>query len=417
MADGSGKVVQREKWIMLLMIWLMMIVAYLDRINIAVAGPTMMRELHMTPMAFGSVLSAFTFGYALIQIPGGYLADKFGAKRLLVVALIWWSLFTGLTGVAASLGLLIAIRVLFGVGEGLENGAQFKLIADFFPSEERSAANGIFLTSLALGPAFVAPIAAWIIRVVGWRELFFIFVIPGLVMAILLYKLIPEKPTGGVVHTVILNKSGGQARWKDVISYPSLWLSFFTYLFFNIAFWGFLLWMPSYLSMSRHVKLADLGFYGSLPYVLGFFGLLFLGWCGTKLFYAHRASLIAVSYILAAVALYFAYTAATINTSVLFLSIAGFFLYGGFGPFWAVSMDLIPDDLRATLSGFVNMGGQIGGFIAPLAVGAIVSATGSFAGGFVFMIAGLLLAAVALFMLQILSHATHASSETAAVSQ
>ncbi|QRF23345.1 MFS transporter [Alicyclobacillus sp. TC] len=141
----------------------MMFVAYLDRINISIAGPTIQKASHISPVAFGAVLSAFTFGYAILQIPGGILADKIGAKKLLVIALIWWSIFTGMTGMAMSVGFLIVVRVLFGVGEGLENGAQFKLIGDFFPSKQRSAANGLFLISIALGPAIVAPLAVWLL--------------------------------------------------------------------------------------------------------------------------------------------------------------------------------------------------------------------------------------------------------------
>src|SRR5437879_4449539 len=100
----------------------MMFVAYLDRINIAVAGPTIMKALHIGHAQFGYVLSAFTFGYALMQIPGGHLADRLGARRLLVAALVIWSLFTAATGLAWSLVSLVVIRILFGVGEGIENG-------------------------------------------------------------------------------------------------------------------------------------------------------------------------------------------------------------------------------------------------------------------------------------------------------
>ncbi len=390
----------QKKWLMLFLIWLMMFVAYLDRINISVAGPTMMKALHMTPTMFGSVLSAFTLGYAVFQIPGGWLADKFGARRLLVIALIWWSAFTGFTGLAASVGSLIVIRILFGVGEGLENGAQFKLIGDFFSSHERSSASGLFLTAIALGPAFVAPIAVWLLKTVGWHEMFLWFVIPGLIMAVLIGWLIPSKPDGGVVHTEIPKRKSTRAAWVDVMAHPSIWLSFFAYLFFNIAFWGFLGWMPSYLSQSRHIILSKLGFDASVPYICGFFGLIILGWLGNKLLYRYRAALIAVSYLLAGVCLYLAYTSTTVTGSVAGLSTAGFFLYGGFGPIWSVALDLIPDGLRATFTGFVNFGGQIGGFFAPLVVGIIVQTTKSYSGGFLFMIGGLVMAAIVLFWLQ-----------------
>lgn len=331
---------------------------------------------------------------------------------MLVIALIWWSVFTGLTGLVSSVGALIAVRVLFGIGEGLGIGAQFKLVGDFFSSKERSSANALFLTALALGPAFVGPAAAWLIGVMGWRELFICFILPGVVMAYLLHKFIPNEPDDGVVHTeVSIDKE--QSLWRNILAFPSIWLLFFTYMFFNIAFLGFLLWLPSYLNMSRHIELKAMGLYSSLPYIFGFLGLLIMGWLGSKVFYKHRAALIAVSYFVAGIALYVAFTQDSAMSCLLALSCAGFFLYGGFGPFWAVALDHIPDKLRATLSGFVNFGGQIGGFLAPIVVGAIVSSTGSFFGGFLFMTFGLTVSAILLLVLHFISKRSQAHQATA----
>ncbi|MCL5013491.1 MAG: MFS transporter [Firmicutes bacterium] len=388
-----------KKWTMLLLLWVMFFVAYLDRINISVAGPIMMKDLHMSPALFGVVLSAFTFGYAILQIPGGWLADRFGARTLLVTALLWWSVFTGLTGLVTGASLLIIVRVLFGVGEGLENGAQFKLIGDFFTSKERSSANGLFLTALALGPAFVAPVSTWLLGTIGWRGLFLVFVIPGVIVALLVRYLIPTQPEGGVVHTEVLSKSGTPATWRVVLAQPGIWLVFLAYLFFNVAFWGYLGWMPSYLSLSRHINLANLGFDASIPYILGFFGLIILGWLGNRSGH-FKSALVAVSYLLAGIFLYIAYHAHTVSGTVFGLSAAAFFLFGGFGPIWAIPLDLVPDTMRGSFTGLINFGGQIGGFSAPIVVGIIVSTTHSFTGGFLFMIGGLIAAAISLLILQ-----------------
>jgi sugar phosphate permease len=148
-----------EKYKVLLMIWMLQFVNYLDRVNLSIAAPTMMKELAIQPALFGFVLAAFSLGYAVAQIPGGALADRFGAKILLIASPILWSVFTGMTGFVASFIALAIVRVLFGLAEGLSNGASFKLIGDYFPSHERSAANGAYLSALALGPAFIAPVA------------------------------------------------------------------------------------------------------------------------------------------------------------------------------------------------------------------------------------------------------------------
>ncbi|HEX5323293.1 MAG TPA: MFS transporter, partial [Capsulimonadaceae bacterium] len=380
-------------------IWLMMVVAYLDRVNITLAGPVLSRALHLSPSQFGFVLSSFTLGYALMQVPGGYLADRLGARPLLVAALAIWSAFTALTAAAWSFVSLAVIRVLFGFGEGVENGAQFKLIGDHFDSRARSSANALFLTAIALGPAVAAPLSTWLIRQVGWRGLFLVFAGAGLVVALLMALFLP-RPTDEVVHTEIADDTGVRAGWKAVIRRPVTWLAFFAYLFFNVAFWGFLGWMPTYLNTTRHIKLADLGYLASVPYFCGFLGMVLIGQLGARALYRSRAALIGVSYLVSAGFLYTAYSANTVVACVAGLSLAGFFLYGGFGPFWAITLDNIPDDLRGAFTGFVNLGGQIGGFFAPIVVGEIVQQTKSFTGGFLFMIAALVLASISLFLLQ-----------------
>lgn len=389
----------KPKQRVLFLIWLMMAVAYLDRINISVAGPTIMKALHMSHSTFGFVLAAFTFGYALMQIPGGALADRFGARGILVAALVVWSGFTALTGAARSVASLITIRVLFGFGEGIENGAQFKLIGDYFPSRERSSASAFFLTALALGPALAAPAATWLLARVGWRELFVWFAIPGLIVAIVMFFFLP-KPSRDVVQTEVTGDTGQEIGWSEALRRATSWLAFAAYLFFNVAFWGFLGWMPSYLESTRHLKLSALGFTASVPYLCGFIGLLVIGWLGSRPLFRYRAVLVGVSYLLAAIGLYLTFTVESVPKCIAGLSLAGFFLYGGFGPFWALTLDLIPAGTRGAFTGFVNLGGQIGGFFAPIVVGKIFDVTQSFTGGFLFMMAALVLAAASLVCLQ-----------------
>ena len=383
----------------LLLIWLMMAVAYLDRTNITVAKLVMKDDLHLSEMQFGFVLAAFTFGYALMQIPGGRLADRIGSRPLLVTALVVWSVFTALTGLATSLGSLLLVRVLFGVGEGIENGAQFKLIGDYFSARERSSAAAFFLTALPLGSAAAVPLAAWLLGRVGWHELFFWFSVPGLLVAALLFFLLP-KQARQVVPTDVRGDAGQKLGWGDALRRPSSWLAFAAYLFFNVAFWGFVGWMPTYLSQSRHIELKALGPISSIPYLCGFVGMVLIGKLGAGAFFHRRAALIAASYLLAAVFLCITFTATTVPRCVLGLSLAAFFLYGGFGPFWALALDLTPQGMRGAFTGFVNFGGQIGGFLAPIVVGALVTHTKSFTGGFLFMTAALVLSAASLLRLQ-----------------
>jgi sugar phosphate permease len=373
------------KWLVLSLIWLMMLVAYFDRVNIAVAGPTISAALGLGKDQFGWVLSAFTLGYALLQVPGGYLADRFGAKPLMVAALLVWSFFTAATGAVGSLGALLAVRVLFGFGEGLENGGQFKLIGDYFSPAERSRANAIFLSTLALGPAIGTPIAAWLLRERGWHELFYTFAGVGVVVASILALLLP-KPTSQT-HT--------PKHSPPNLKQGQLWICAFTYMLFNGAFWGFISWIPSYLTEARHLSLKNLGFLGAVPYLCGFVAMLVVGHLASTSLFQRRTLLLSICYVGAAIGLWVALRSESVTGSIAGLSVAAAFLYASFGPFWAVAIDLAAPETRGGLTGFVNFLGQIGGFVAQIAIGALAKQTGSFGPGLAYMMVSLVLAAVA----------------------
>jgi sugar phosphate permease len=387
---------------MLFWIWLMMLVAYLDRFNINMAGPTIRHALHISLSEFGFVLSAFSVGYALMQAPGGYLADRFGARRLLVIALVAWSVFTALTGLAWSAASLIAIRILFGLCEGIENGAQFKLIGDNFDTKERSSANAHFLTALSIGPAIAASISAWLILHAGWRALFFDFAGVGLLVALLIYLFLPKQAAAPVIDDAHAAQPTGPGRMA-VLALPATWLLIIPYLLFNVAFWGVNGWMPTYLSEVRGIDLKDLGTAAMIPYLSGFVGLIVIGALGRNPFSTKRPLLIGACYAFAAASLFAASAAHTAWQSVAGLSVAAFFLYGGFGPFWACVLDNGAAKTRGWFSGLVNFGGQLGGITAPIVIGYIVERTNSYAGAFLFMIGALVLSAISLVCLQSVS--------------
>jgi sugar phosphate permease len=394
-----------DKYKVLLLIWFLQFVNYLDRINLSIAAPTMMKHLSISPDLFGLILAAFTFGYALSQIPGGALSDRFGAKRMLILSSVLWSVFTGVTGFASTLGTLIVVRVLFGFAEGLSVGASFKSIGDYFPPQDRSTANGAYLSALALGPALAAPITVWFLIHTGWQGMFRWLALPGLAMALLVLWLMPA--TRATHNTTVDGRSGIEpasrtgSSFDEVVQLPQSWLIFFAYLTFNVAFWGYLGWMPSYLSMARHIDLTTLGVAASAPYFAGVVGMFVFGWLGSSALYRQRCVLVAVIYVCTAVCLYVTYDADSALHSIIGLSAAGFFLYGGFGPVWSVVLDLTPDTNRGAFSGFISCGGQIGGFFAPIVVGWIVGKTSSFTGGFIFMNAALAVAAICFLLLHV----------------
>jgi sugar phosphate permease len=383
------------KWTILFLIWLTLMVAYIDRIDIAVAGPTLMSALHLTKSQFGLVLSAFTLGYALMQFPGGHLADRIGSRPLLVVGILVWSVFTFLTGLASSLLTLIAIRIVFGIGEGAENGAQFKLIGDYFTPTERSRASSIFLTALALGPALGTPLAAWLIRSYGWREMFFMLLAPGLLVAALLFFGLPK---GNL--KVAAEPDSRAPDLRKALAQPASWLCAIGYLLFNVAFWGFLSWIPTYLTAQRQITLSKMGVTGAIPYLCGFAGMLLAGHLGATVARNRRAGLVAVCFLLSAVFLYLAVQAEAAGACVAWLSVAAFFLYGAFGPFWGLALGLTSPEARGGFAGFVNLCGQIGGFSAQIIMGFLADRMGSFNGAILFMVGSVACGGVAMLALE-----------------
>ena len=375
-------------------VWFFQVANYLDRVAMSFAGPSMMKSLSMDPGTFGIVLSSFGIGYFLSQIPGGLLADRWGTRAIMVIGPIFWALFTGATGLVVTLVGFVVVRACFGVAEGISNASCYKVIGDNFSSQERARAVSIWATAFAVAPAFAGPLVGTILGDYGWQAVFFLMMIPALAAAVVNHKLIPAKPAepAGVAQA----GHGEHASFGQVLRHPSLWLISLSYFAFNIGYWGYLSWMPTYLSLEHHINVKSIGLLGGIPYVFALVGLMIAGWLGSGALYRHRLQLLVVMFFCAGLSLYFAYTADTLPMSLAGLSAAAFFIYGGFGPFGAILLDLAPERYRAAYSGVVSTAGQLGGVAAPVAIGFLVSATGTFASGFGFMIVGLCVSAACL---------------------
>lgn len=375
-------------------IWVFQIVNYLDRVAISFAAPSIMTSLKMEPQEFGLVLSSFSVGYMLAQVPGGILADRWGARPLLIGAPMLWALFTGLTGLAAGLVGFIIVRACFGVSEGLSNTACFKVIGDNFTSQQRTNAVALWVTSFAIAPAFAGPVVSMLLTQFGWQAVFVVLAVPALGTALINYFCIPKDNA-----QVVTAATRQTVPLVQLLKQRSLWVIGFAYMCFNIAYWGYLGWMPTYLASAHHIDVKSIGWLGAIPYVFALFGLLLAGRLGSTVMYRHRPQLLSATYLLAAISLYFAYSADTLPQSLIGLSAAAFFLYGGLSPFGAIVLELAPENARAAYSSGVTTLGQIGGAAAPGIIGYLVGSSGNFASGFAFMVAALLVAAVSLLFL------------------
>ena len=375
-------------------IWLLQVVNYMDRVVIGFAGPSMMHSLHIEPRTFGVLLSSFAFGYFLSQIPGGLIADRWGSRVVLVAGPLFWALFTGLTGLVASVAALTTVRLCFGLSEGLANAATYKVLGDSFDTRGRARAVAVWVTAFALAPALTGPLFGFLVVAFGWQAVFVMLALPAVAVATVNFMFIPSVSSTASNTAAVLAFPGKSRQFFAMLREPSLWMIALVFMTWNVAYWGFLGWMPSYLALQRHIDIKSSGVLGGIPYVFGLIGGVASGWLAGGPFLHRRPELLAALLVLGAGSLGLAYEAGTLLGSIEALSCTAACIYGTLSLYGAIMLDWAPADGRAMYSGIVSTIGQVGSITAPLVIGHLVSETKSFGSGFAFMGAALCIGAL-----------------------
>lgn len=410
--SGEGKL-WKARYTVLLLIWLGWMFSFLDRMIMSVSLPFIGKDLNLDATAQGWIISAFFIGYAGFQIPGGWLGDKFGPRKVMTFAITWWSIFTSLTGMVLSYPVLLTIRFLFGIGEGCFPASSWKSIATYFPPRERGRATAIQSSVNTLGPAMAAIIAAAIIAAFGWHMVFIAMGIAGLFIAVGMYLCVRDNPQDHPQMTAEelaeLPGSGmasgasaveEQVPFMAVLKSPVLWQMAFIWFLFDITFWGFSSWLPSYLMKVRGFSLAKTGVAAAIPFLCGTVGTLLGGYYSDK-GKNTRKWLYVVASIVSSGFLYMVYTVADANTAVVYQCVSSFFMFFAMGLFWGILMDQIPTKIMGRASGIVNFGGQMAGVVSPPIMGYLIERSGgSYDSSFVFMIMALAASAVFTAMLK-----------------
>ncbi len=394
----------------LLFIWLGWMFSFLDRMVMTVSLPFIGTDFSLDKTQQGLIISAFFLAYAGFQIPGGFLADRFGPRKVMALAIIWWSIFTSLTGVATSLGMLLVIRFLFGIGEGCFPASSWKAISSYFPSKVRGRATAIQSSVNTLGPALAAIIAAGIIQHFGWHNVFIFLGFPGLLVGFGIWYYLRDNPADnpritaeelqelGEDDAATLAAGGAAAMQKvpfsTVIKTGALWQMAAIWFLFDITFWGFNTWLPSYLMEARGLSLTKTGFLAALPFLFGTVGTLCGGWTSDK-FKSGRTWIYAFASVVAAGFLYMTFTVAALTPAMIFQCISAFFMFFAMGIFWGILMDSISKNIMGTASGIVNFGGQLAGVVSAPIMGKLIDMSGgSYDNAFLFMIGALIASAL-----------------------
>ncbi|WP_052404801.1 MFS transporter [Bacillus rubiinfantis] len=360
------------------------LISAMDRFIINYGIVPISEEFQLDATSTGLILSIFFLGYAIMQIPGGWLSDKFGARIVILVSVFSFSIFTGLTGIAWSFAILVIIRFIFGIGEGSFFPAGGKLIADAIPEERRSKAMSVFLSALTAA-GIIAPILATSMMVsIGWRWMFILIGLLGMFIGILNWFFL--KPKAGmdlpkqVDFTVQQNKTT-KGSIKRMLKTPMIWALIIVSFSHGFISWGLSAWMPTYLVNERGLDLLSLGVLALIPGVTGVLFFLLAGYVIDKQKNGREKWIGAISGVGYAIMVYLMFHAKTITGVIVFQSLIPMFGATLSVIIFSMPIKRLSQEVAGTAIGVVNLGMQVAGFLAPLGMGFIIDAfNGSYKG-------------------------------------
>jgi ACS family glucarate transporter-like MFS transporter len=362
------------------------VVTYIDRVNISVTARQMMPALGLTDQQMGFIFSAFVIGYALFQVPGGWLADRWGIRIVLTVALLWWSCFTAFTAMAAAsdlagllgiVGVLALTRFLLGVGEATALPAFNRAVTDWLPAHERGLGIGIAIGGIGIGSAITPPVTAWIMVNYGWQTAFFVSAALGIGLAAIWWLLARDRPSehpwvakqGTVTTAADLSLRPPSIPWAALRKTPTVWWLVLSYSCLGYVAYIYMSWFYLYLVNVRGFDVLRGGYFASAPFLAMLVSCPLGGWVTDRL--ALRRGITQGRKLVGATGMTLA--AATIGLGALMespylaiasLSLGAGCLYFTIGAYWSSTSDLSKTH-AGSLAGLMNMGANIGGAISP----------------------------------------------------
>lgn len=371
-----------SKYIVFGLLYLGWCIAYIDRVAINLALASIGKDLHLSHAALGVVLSSFFIAYAVMQIPGGWLADRFGSKRVVMVGLGFWSIFTILTGSVWSIGSLIVVRCLFGLGEGSFPCASFKGIPEHFPKAQRPKMVSLLVSSNYVGSAITPLLVVPLLLSLGWRGTFHAVGLFGIAFVII-YALVVKKPS----QSPDAESSGSQRiGFRELLARPLMWQLVLVSFCLGLVNKGLDSWMPTYLLTVRHIDLKAVGVFTAIPFICAGVSTAISGWVMDTFFDKKEKNLLVGASMLSVIFMYLMYSSETVGHVVLFQSLLYFFKTFVIAAALALVLKLFPGHIVGSATGLLNTGGQAAGFISPLAIGLMVTMFhGSFHAAFIFL--------------------------------
>lgn len=390
---------KKQRNMILLLLFIGWAIGNFDRYFINYAVLSITKDLQLNPTSTGLILSSFFAGYALMQIPGGWLADRLGSRRVLIASVLMWSIFTALTGAVWSLTSMIIIRFFFGIGEGGFQPSSSKLISQTFPLDKRAWAMSIMLSSGGIVALIVPLLSAYMLTTIGWRTSFLILGGIGIIITILFWIFI-KLPADLKEEELKPSGDSQQGIFKQLLKTPLMLNLFIAYYSIYAINWGLATWLPTYLVNVRGLDLISLGWAQTVPGLAMIFAMYLAGYVIDRLPLGKEKVVGAISCVAVGILLYLMFNAPSVTMFVAYQTIVIIFISFIMLLLPAIILKRLPSSVTGTSMGIANTGGQLAGFITPLAIGFIVHTfNGSFTAAFWMLIIFAIICTISLLTL------------------
>ena len=402
------KLLSTSRWYRIIpIVFITYSLAYLDRANFGFAAAGGMNEDLGIDKGISSLLgSLFFLGYFFFQIPGAYYASHKSAKKLIFYSLLLWGSLATATGMVNNVNSLIIIRFMLGVVESAVMPAMLILLSQWFTKKERSKANTFLILGNPVTVLWMSVLSGYLIDSMGWRWMFIIQGIPGIIWAFVWWKMVDEKPKDAIWITddernaIEESLAHEQKSIKPVKNYAQAFRSKTVillctqYLLWSLGVYGFIMWLPSIIKDSPNMDIITTGWLSAGPYILAIIAMLVASYYADKTL---NRKLFIWSFLgIAALALFgtFMVSSQSFWGSYFLLVIAGGALYAPYGPFFALITEVLPKNVAGGAIGLINSMGALGSFLGAYFVGYLNAVTGSFDASYILMAVAVLLSAI-----------------------
>ena len=378
----------RVRWFLVFWLFVLSAVSYLDRVNISIAGGSIVDAYHLTNLQLGKVFSSMLLGYMLFQTIGGRLADRFGPRIVLTGGVIWWGVFTALTAlvpanITDALLLFMAVRFLLGAGEAVIYPSANQFLSRWIPVEERGIANGWIFAGVGAGAGLTPPFITYLMVHFGWRSSFWACAVIGLLAGAIWFMSArdtpAEHPSVSRAERVFIesrltlatsSRESDLIPWSRVLRSAEVWGLTISYFCYGYVAWLYFSWFYRYLSKVRGLDLKASAFYSMLPFLAMLAGCLLGGWINDCLTKSHgprlgRCGIAVLSILVAGIFIAFGARVQSARLASVVLAGGAGSLYLSQSSFWSVTAD-IAGGSSGSVSGIMNTGNQFGAFITAM---------------------------------------------------